>query len=102
MEDACTISGLDGGRPFNSKIFATAAASSAFAPRPYTVSVGNATSLPSRIRAAASLMEIIFAVGRGLAGFAEYKECVDQGVQIAVQHAVHVAHGKFRPMILNQ
>ena len=34
MDATCTISGLVGGRPFSSKIFATAAASSAFAPRP--------------------------------------------------------------------
>ena len=46
------------GRPFNLKILATAAASSALAPSPYTVSVGNATRPPRRIRFAASVMEI--------------------------------------------
>ena len=49
----CTMSGSKVGRPFASKIRATAGASKAFAPRPYTVSVGKATSPPARMIAAA-------------------------------------------------
>ena len=52
-ESTWTISGLVRGRPLASKMRATAAESSAFAPNPYTVSVGNATSFPARINAAA-------------------------------------------------
>ena len=44
----CTITGSHDGRCLAAKIFATAAASSAFAPSPYTVSVGSATSPPAR------------------------------------------------------
>lgn len=54
MDATCTISGLSAGRPFALKIFRTAAASSAFAPNPYTVSVGNAATLPARIMSAAT------------------------------------------------
>ena len=50
----CTISGLSPGRPFASKMLATASGFSASAPSPYTVSVGMPTSLPSRISCAAS------------------------------------------------
>jgi hypothetical protein len=39
----CTMSGSDAGRPLNWKILRTAASLRALAPRPYTVSVGNAT-----------------------------------------------------------
>ena len=42
-----TISGLSDGLPFAAYIFADAASSSASAPRPYTVSVGNATRPPA-------------------------------------------------------
>ena len=55
MQDTCTISGLSPGRPFASKMLRTAASSSAFAPSPYTVSVGKPTRLPSRISRPASL-----------------------------------------------
>jgi hypothetical protein len=41
-EETCTIRGLSGGRPLVEKIRETAEASSAGAPRPYTVSVGKA------------------------------------------------------------
>ncbi len=40
------ISGLSEGLPFATKIFFTDFESKAFAPRPYTVSVGNATMFP--------------------------------------------------------
>ena len=50
----CTIMGLSAGRPFTSYTRRTAASSSAFAPSPYTVSVGKATSFPSRNSAAAA------------------------------------------------
>ena len=43
-----TISGWSAGRPLTSKIRRTAAALAASAPRPYTVSVGMATSPPAR------------------------------------------------------
>ena len=49
----CTIIGSHAGRCFAAKIFATAAGSSAFAPSPYTVSVGNATVPPARSNSAA-------------------------------------------------
>ena len=50
----CRISGLSCGRPFASKIRATAAGSRPLAPRPYTVSVGIPTSPPARMICAAS------------------------------------------------
>ena len=61
----CTISGLSAGRPLISKILRTACASSAFAPRPYTVSVGNATTSPfcssfAAARIAASVGKLTF------------------------------------------
>jgi hypothetical protein len=49
----CTISGSNVGRFFISKIRATAVASNAHAPSPYTVSVGKATTAPLRKSAAA-------------------------------------------------
>src|ERR1019366_5141974 len=49
----CTMIGLVPGRPLTSNTRATATASSAFAPKPYTVSVGKATSLPLRSNSAA-------------------------------------------------
>ncbi len=52
----CTISGSQLGRSFAAKIFFTASASNAFAPNPYTVSVGNATVPPARRIFAASAM----------------------------------------------
>ena len=48
-----TISGLSPGRPFAAKIVLTASAFRAFAPSPYTVSVGKPTRPPARIIAAA-------------------------------------------------
>ena len=42
----CTISGLSLGLPFAAYIFFAASSKNASAPRPYTVSVGNATSPP--------------------------------------------------------
>ena len=50
----CTISGLNRGRPLAAKIAATARPLHASAPRPYTVSVGKATSAPSRSAAPAA------------------------------------------------
>ena len=50
-DSTCTISGLKAGRPLTANTRSTAAASRALAPSPYTVSVGNATSLPSRSHA---------------------------------------------------
>ena len=50
--------GLVDGRAFTSKILRTAAASSAFAPRPYTVSVGKATRRPLRSSSAAFVMSV--------------------------------------------
>ena len=49
----CTMTGLLNGRPLTSKIRRTARASRALAPRPYTVSVGNATNPPDRSNPAA-------------------------------------------------
>ena len=54
--DMWTIIGLSLGLPFASYTLATASASSALAPRPYTVSVGNATSPPLLIISAAILI----------------------------------------------
>ena len=53
IESTCTIIGLVAGRPLAAKILATAPASSALAPSPYTVSVGKATNFPARISSAA-------------------------------------------------
>src|SRR3990170_7139431 len=50
----CTISGSNLGRSLASKTRATARGSSAFAPRPYTVSVGKATGSPARMASAAA------------------------------------------------
>ena len=50
------IRGLSEGRPLASYIFFDACASRPFAPRPYTVSVGNATNPPVRRIPAASAM----------------------------------------------
>ena len=50
----CTISGLKRGRPLAAKMAATARPLVASAPRPYTVSVGKATSLPPRKASAAA------------------------------------------------
>src|SRR5580658_10368700 len=105
MEETWTMRGLVLGRPFNSKTFATAAAFSAFAPRPYTVSVGNATTTTSRMRPAASVSEIVFnvfTICRRLSCFPEYEIRVDQCIQIAVEHAIHVAHRKLGAMVLDQ
>src|SRR5258706_16215306 len=101
------MSGLDAGRPFAAKIRATAAAWSALAPNPYTVSVGNATSLPAQMRRAASaiallLGEVILGVARRLAGLAEDKIRVHQRLQLAIQHTVYVANRELGAMILNQ
>ena len=52
----CRISGLSAGRPLAANIFATAGPFSPSAPRPYTVSVGKATTSPAAIRPAASAM----------------------------------------------
>src|SRR5262245_32289832 len=50
----CTITGCVEGRPLTRKILRTASGLFAFAPRPYTVSVGNATSSPARSASTAS------------------------------------------------
>jgi hypothetical protein len=54
MLDTCTINGLSCSLPFALKIFAQAFASKAFAPIPYTVSVGNNTRFPFFISSAGS------------------------------------------------
>jgi len=53
IEATCTIRGSVNGLPFDVKMLVHASASSAFAPRPYTVSVGKLTRAPSRNRLAA-------------------------------------------------
>lgn len=58
-----TINGLSAGRPFARKIARTARASNAFAPRPYTVSVGNATTPPAQRISAATRTERVCRVG---------------------------------------
>jgi hypothetical protein len=55
---------LVGGRPLAANTRATAAGSRALAPRPYTVSVGNATNFPAPSRAAASWTAAGSAAGR--------------------------------------
>ena len=52
----CTMTGWSAGRPLAAKIARTAAALPASAPRPYTVSVGKATSCPARSSSAARAM----------------------------------------------
>ena len=47
MLATCTISGLNDGLPLTLKIRLIELSESALAPKPYTVSVGNATNLPS-------------------------------------------------------
>src|ERR1700693_2222592 len=104
------MSGLSEGRPFAAKILPTAAAFSAVPPSPYKVSVGNATSSPARISAAARLISeasirqilfSVFSIAGGLAGVFENQECMREPVQIAIQHAVHVADRKLGSMILD-
>ena len=56
-----TISGLSAGRPFAANILSTALPSSAFAPSPYTVSVGKPTTSPARISSAAHSIARSFA-----------------------------------------
>ena len=58
----CTISGLSEGLPFASNILATARGSIASAPRPYTVSVGNATISPACSSSAARLTAFSYSV----------------------------------------
>ena len=79
--------------PLHLEIFATAAASSAFAPKPYTVSVGNATSPPARmiVRGFLNREAHLCRIAGGLAGLAPHQIGVDQRIQIAIQHAIHVA-----------
>ena len=55
-EETCTMRGLSAGLPFVEKILDDAVASNASAPRPYTVSVGKATTSRSFINLAASFM----------------------------------------------
>src|ERR1700683_5185959 len=81
-----------------------AAGSSAFAPSPYTVSVGKATRWPERINSAArasSLGEIFFSIARDFAGVLVNQKSVHQAIQVAVQNPIHVADGKLGPMILH-
>ena len=63
----CTISGLNCGRRLASKIAATARPLVASAPKPYTVSVGNATSLPSRSALAAASIASLLALTTAIA-----------------------------------
>src|SRR5579885_3120077 len=108
MEDTCTMTGLVGGRPLASKIRATADSSRALAPSPYTVSVGNATRRPARSSAAArtmsscSLRDILFPVAGGFSRFAPHQKRVDELVNVAVQHAIHVADGQLAAQILDE
>ena len=62
IQAICTIRGLSWGRPFAAKIFRIASGSQALAPRPYTVSVGKATTSPFLISSAAreSVSEVGF------------------------------------------
>src|ERR1700678_3700842 len=81
-----------------------AAGSSAFAPKPYTVSVGNATSSPERINSAApasSLGEIVFSIARDFARVLINQERVHQPIHVAIQHTIHVADGKLSAMIFD-
>src|SRR5580692_10170991 len=83
-----------------------AAGSSALAPSPYTVSVGNATSSPARIKAAARAIsslfrQILFSVARDFAGVFIDQERVHHPIQVTVQYTVHVADGKLGAMILH-
>src|ERR1700722_9224167 len=83
-----------------------AAGSSALAPSPYTVSVGNATSSPARIKAAARAIsplvrQILFSVARDFARVFINQERVHHPIQVAVQYAIHIADGKLGAMILH-
>ena len=60
----CTINGSNAGRSFTSKMRATASGLKASAARPYTVSVGKATSPPRWSTAAASASAIRSFAGR--------------------------------------
>src|SRR5579875_3158481 len=88
---------------------ATAAAPSAFAPNPYTVSVGNATSPPLRINSAAPAISssltlvrhIFFAVARYLARLLPDQVRVYQRVDVSVQHAIHVPDRQLRAVVFN-
>ena len=60
LDDKCTINGLSCGLPFASNILRHASAFVASAPKPYTVSVGNATNPPFFIISAAFFISAMF------------------------------------------
>ena len=62
-----------------------------FAPKPYTVSVGKATSPPSRRICAASLIERFIFIRSGPTCFYEHEVCMNQRFEIAIEHPVYVA-----------
>src|SRR5579884_2764494 len=87
---------------------ATAASSRAFAPSPYTVSVGKATRPPERSSSAArtmsscSLRDILSPVTRHAARIAPHQPGMNQIVDVAVQHAIHVADGQLAAEALHK
>src|SRR5579862_4824310 len=82
-----------------------AAGSSAFAPSPYTVSVGNATSSPARIisaaRAISLLWKVLFAIAGNFAGVLPHQERVHEAVDVAIEYAIDVADGEPAAQILH-
>ena len=81
------IRGLSWGRPFTSKMRRTAAELVPSAPRPYTVSVGTATSPPPRIKSAAvqakDLVPAIVRAGGSTVGL----RCPDHPLTLALLRA---------------
>src|SRR5690348_9715000 len=45
--------------------------------------------------------ELIFAIARGLSGFAEDQVCVDKRVEVAAEHAVYVPNGELGAVVLD-
>ena len=85
----------------------TAISSSAFAPRPYTVSVGKATRRPARINSAARSIsalfrEVFLAIAGDLAGVLIDEVGVHEFFKVAVEHAVHVADAELGAVVLDQ
>ncbi len=62
----CTMRGLSLGRPLAVKIDLTAVDDKAFAPNPYTVSVGNATNSPDFIELAAAFNDAWVIESKGI------------------------------------
>ena len=85
----CAINGLSCGRSFASNIFAMACSSKTFAPSPYTVSVGNATTPPRLTNPAAFWGEIVITVCTKAVSPESANNAKEDG-----GHREHIGHGE--------